>query len=278
MVLQQLKQRLGTSFKTLTPTAETSFLQPSGLIGPGHLMSLLARRHMHEFGTRREAFAEIAISQRENARTRPTAIMRDPLTLEDYFKARMICEPLCLYDFCLETDGCVAVITTTADRAKDCRQPPVYIMGAEHGAEIGWGRAFMGMQMSDDYFASGGHRSIARNLYEMAGVSPTEIDVACIYDHFTPMVIMQLEDYGFCKRGEGGPFVESGAVRFRGGSIPVNPHGGQLSDGYVVGMTHVREAVEQLRGQAVNQVAGAEIALVTGGPANMPISGAILRR
>jgi acetyl-CoA acetyltransferase len=276
MALQQIKQRLGGSFSALAPTAETSFLQPSGLVGPGHLMSLLARRHMHKFGTRREAFAEIAMSTRENARNRPTALMRDPMTLADYFKARMISEPLCLYDFCLETDGAIAVITTSAERAKDCKHKPVYVMASTHGSNVEWGRAFMGMQMPDDVFTTSGHQPVAKRLYEKAGVGPTDIDVALIYDHFTPMVLMQLEDYGFCKKGEGGPFVESGAIRYQGGSIPVNTHGGQLSEAYIIGMTHIREAVEQLRGVAVNQVKGAQIALVTGGPAPVPVSGLIL--
>ncbi|MNZ91408.1 lipid-transfer protein [compost metagenome] len=111
----------------------------------------------------------------------------------------------------------------------------------------------------------------------MAGVGPQDIDVAMLYDHFSPMVIMQLEDYGFCGIGEGGPFVESGNIRFKGGSIPVNPHGGQLSEAYAVGMTHIREAVEQLRGTAVNQVKDASLALVTGGPASLPVSSIILR-
>jgi acetyl-CoA acetyltransferase len=110
----------------------------------------------------------------------------------------------------------------------------------------------------------------------MTGLGPKDIDVALLYDHFSPLVIMQLEDYGFCKRGEGGAFVESGAIRL-GGSLPINPHGGHLSEGYVVGMTHVREAVEQLRGTAVNQIKNARTALVTGGPAPIPMTGAILR-
>jgi acetyl-CoA acetyltransferase len=112
----------------------------------------------------------------------------------------------------------------------------------------------------------------------MSGVGPGDMDVALIYDHFSAMVVMQLEDYGFCKKGEGGPFVESGAIRYKGGSIPVNTHGGQLSEAYIIGMTHVREAVEQLRGVAINQVENCELALVTGGPAALPVSGLILRR
>jgi len=278
MALQQARQRLGSVFAAVPPTPLNSFLQPSGLAGPGHLMSVLARRHMHTYGTRREAFAEIAISQRENARNRPTAIMRDPLTLDDYFNARMIADPLCLYDFCLETDGAIAVITTTLDRARDLRQKPVRVLAAAHGGSRDWGRAFAWMGMPEETFASSGHAAIAKHLYRRAGVTPADIDVALLYDHFSPMVLMQLEDYGFCPKGEGGPFVESGAIRYKGGSIPVNTHGGQLSEAYIIGMTHIREAVEQLRGTAVNQVPNAELALVTGGPASLPVSGLILGR
>src|SRR5258705_12926721 len=112
----------------------------------------------------------------------------------------------------------------------------------------------------------------------MAGVTPADVDVALLYDHFSPMVIMQLEDYGFCPIGEGGRFVSGGHIRYGSGSIPVNTHGGNLSEAYLIGMTHIREAVEQLRGTAVNQVSDAEIALVTGGPAALPVSGTLLRR
>ena len=129
--------------------------------------------------------------------------------------------------------------------------------------------------MPDEAFASAGGSHTARRLYAQAGVEPGDIDVALLYDHFSPLVVMQLEDYGFCPRGEGGAFVEAGAIR-RDGSIPVNPHGGHLSEAYVIGMTHIREAVQQLRGTAANQIDGARLALVTGGPAPIPMSGAIL--
>ncbi|MFJ8019385.1 thiolase C-terminal domain-containing protein [Streptomyces sp. NPDC096311] len=277
MALQQApKRRLGEVYASVPPDPLVSFIQPSGLSGPGHLMSVLTRRHMYDYGTRREAFAAIALSQRENASNRTTAIKRDPLTLDDYFNARMIADPLCLYDFCLETDGAVAVITTSADRAKDLRQKPVPVVAAAHGGSREWGRAFAWMGMPPETFTSSGHAPIAKHLYERAGVTPADIDVALLYDHFTPMVLMQLEDYGFCAKGEGGPFVESGAIRYKGGSIPVNTHGGQLSEAYIVGMTHIKEGVEQMRGTAVNQVADAELALVTGGPAHLPVSGLIL--
>ncbi|GAC1402060.1 MAG: lipid-transfer protein [Mycobacterium sp.] len=278
MALQQSKQRLGAVFSAIEPDPINSFLQPSGLGGPGQLMSVLARRHMHLYGTRREAFAEVAISTRTNALNRPKAMHRNPLTLEDYFSARMISEPLCLYDFCQETDGAVAVITTSVDRARDLRQPPVPVVAAAHGGVKEWGRAFAWMGMPDEYFASSGNKPIAERLYRQAGITAADIDVALLYDHFTPMVLMQLEDYGFCPKGEGGAFVESGAIRYDGGSIPVNTHGGQLSEAYIIGMTHIMEGVEQMRGTAINQVADAELALITGGPASLPVSGLVLGR
>ena len=119
---------------------------------------------------------------------------------------------------------------------------------------------------------------MAKRLFEMAGITPQDVDVALLYDHFSPLVIMQLEDYGFCPIGEGGPFVAEGNMRWPGGSIPVNTHGGNLSEAYIIGMTHVREAVEQIRGTAINQVEGAEVALVTGGPAALPVSCTLLAR
>jgi acetyl-CoA acetyltransferase len=245
-------------------------------------MSVLARRHMHLYGTRREAFAEVAISSRANALNRPKARMKTPMTLEDYFNARMIAEPLCLFDFCQETDGAVAVITTSMERARDLRQKPVPVVGVAHGGSRDWGRAFAWMGMPDETFASAGNKAIADRLYKQAGLGPEDIDVALLYDHFTPMVVMQLEDYGFCPQGEGGAFVESGAIRYsaekRAGSLPVNTHGGQLSEAYIIGMTHIVEGVEQMRGTAINQVADAEHALVTGGPASIPVSGLILGR
>ncbi len=260
-------------------SAYAPFTANNGLLAPGHACAMIARRHMHLYGTTREHFAEVCISQRDNATRQPTAVQKSPLTVEDYFNARMISDPLCLFDYCLETDGAVAVVTVAADRAKDLRQPPVYIMGSAHG---GIGRTgplnWRWLQMPDSDLVSSGSRRPAQRMYEMAGVSPSDVDVALIYDNFSPYVIMQLEDYGFCPIGEGGQFVADGNIRWKTGSIPVNTHGGNLSDGYVIGMTHIREAVEQLRGTAANQVEGAEIALVTGGTSLLPMSGTLLRR
>jgi acetyl-CoA acetyltransferase len=287
MTLQQAASRFGASYAprgkkgaaySAPPSAEAAFLQPSGLMAPGQMFAVLAQRHMARYGTRREHFAEIAISTRANASRRDTALMRDPITLDDYFSARMIADPLCLYDFCLECDGAVAVVTTSIERARDLRHPPAVVTASAHGGHGRWGQAITWMNMPDEYFASSGHRPVAERLWAMAGMSPTDVDVALLYDHFSPMVIMQLEDYGFCPIGEGGPFVGDGNIRWPGGSIPVNTHGGNLSEAYIIGMTHVKEAVEQLRGTAVNQVEGAQVALVTGGPASIPTSSLLLTR
>ena len=296
MTLQQLTKRLGGSavggmlaYAMMSEGGSSpyggggfppsgAFTANNGLLSPGHSFALLAQRHMHLYGTKREHFAEVCMSQRDNALKRPTSLRTEPLTLDDYFNARMISDPLCLFDYTMESDGAVAVITVAADRAKDLRQPPVYIMAANHGGTGRWGPAlFRYFQAPDEEFTSSGHRPVAKRMYEMAGVTPADVDVALLYDHFSPMVIMQLEDYGFCPIGEGGPFVADGSIRYKTGTIPVNTHGGNLSEAYIIGMTHVREAVEQLRGTAINQVEGAEIALVTGGPASLPVSGALLR-
>lgn len=274
---QQSNRRYGLALANLAATPDGSWSRAAGLAGPGQAMAMIARRHMHKYGTRREAFAEVVMASREYASTRPGAIRRKLLTLDDYMAAPMLADPLCRLDFCLETDGAVAFVVTSGERARELPQPPVYIAASTHCGSGDWGRSFFSLNMPDTVFASAGGEPVARQLYAQAGIAPKDIDVALMYDHFSPLVVFQLEDYGFCPRGEGGPFVESGATRSTG-SIPVNPHGGHLSEAYVIGMTHIREAVEQLRGQATNQVAGAEFALVTGGPAPIPMSGAILRR
>ena len=274
--IQQTKQRYGQIMASQAATPDSAFYSATGLVGPGHLYSMLARRHMHLYGTTRERFAEVALTFRANALKHPLSVMKKPMTMEDYFASRMIADPLCLFDFCQETDGAVAVVVTSAERARDLRQKPVYVSGCAHGGAGAWGRAIGSMQMPDDIFASSGHRSIAPRLYKEAGLGPADIDVALIYDNFSFLVLAQLEDYGFCPIGESGNYVAGGAIRMDG-ALPTNPHGGQLSNSYIVGSTNLREAVEQLRGVAANQVPGAEVALVTGGPASLPVSGLILR-
>lgn len=272
---QQIGRRVGQALSNFAATPDNIFHRIAGLGGPGQALALSVRRYMHRYGARREAFGEVVLASRAAAANREGALRRKPLTLDDYMSAPMLADPLCRLDFCLETDGALAFVVTSAERAADLPQKPVYISAVAQVADLDWGRAFFWLNQTDEAFTTAGASAVARRLYQLAGLGPQDIDVALLYDHFSPLVIMQLEDYGFCAPGEGGPFVESGAIR-PGGAIPVNPHGGHLSEAYVVGMTHIREAVEQLRGAAVNQVPGAATALVTGGPAPVPMTGAIL--
>jgi acetyl-CoA acetyltransferase len=243
---------------------------------PGQSFALAARRHMHVYGTKVEHFAEVAINARRNAANNPEARFREPITFEDHQASRMICDPLRLLDHCMESDGGACVLVTSAERAKDLRQKPILLAGAAMGAVRRYGRALLdGNNMSAEDFASAGQRSIAEDLYRNAGMGPRDVDVAMIYDHFTPMVIMGLEDFQFAPKGEGGPFVASGAIR-REAQLPVNTHGGNLAEVYLHGMTHVFEGVRQLRGTSVNQIPSAEVALVVGGAS--PISSALLLR
>jgi acetyl-CoA acetyltransferase len=151
-------------------------------------------------------------------------------------------------------------------------------MAAAMGGASDWGHGLTRQDAPDDLYCSAGHAQLAARLWATAGVGPADVDVALLYDHFSGMVVLQLEDYGFCARGEGGAFVLDGSIRWPDGRLPVNTHGGNLSEVYLLGLTHIAEAVRQLRGQSTCQVPDAEIALVTSGPSNLPTSSMLLRR
>ncbi|HYK79828.1 MAG TPA: thiolase family protein [Micropepsaceae bacterium] len=217
-----------------------------------------AQRHMHEFGTTREQFAEIAIAFREHASKNPAAQIRRPLTVEEYFKARPIVSPFGLFDCSLRSDGAGAVIVTSAERARDLKAAPVLIRGfGSFNNLTGW---FAGENMVHTAAKQSGEAA-----YRMAGIAPDEVDTAQLYDCFTYMVLVQLEDYGFCAKGEGGGFVQSGALRL-GGKLPTNTSGGQLSEAHVEGMLQIVEGVRQLRHDypLPRQVKDAGIALISG--------------
>ena len=217
-----------------------------------------AQRHMHEFGTTREQFAEVAIACREHALKNPDAQMRKPLTREEYFKARLIVSPFGLYDCSLRSDGAGAVIVTSAERARNLRARPVLIKGfGSFNNLTGW--------FADDNMIRTAAQESGEIAYRMAGLGANDVSTAQLYDCFTYMVVVQLEDYGFCKKGEGGPFVQSGALRL-GGRLPTNTSGGQLSEAHVEGMLQIVEGVRQLQGVYTpeRQVKDAEIALISG--------------
>jgi acetyl-CoA acetyltransferase len=252
---------------------------PYGLLMAAAAYALPTRRHMHLYGTTSEQLGRIAVTFREHASRNPRAVMgARPMTLEDHQVSRMIADPHRLFDCCLESDGACAVVVTTEERARDLAKRPVEILAGEQGAPKGYGFGpFSNANVSDALYATGACEEMAQRLFGKAAVGPADVDVAQIYDHFTGCVLMQLEDYGFCKRGEGGPFVESGALAWQGGSLPTNTHGGSLSEAYIHGLNHVVEGVRALRGESSNPVEGAEVCLVTSA-ACVPSSALLLGR
>ncbi|WP_417514991.1 thiolase C-terminal domain-containing protein [Minwuia sp.] len=255
-----------------------SFIYPFGLFAPSQMLALMVQRFFHETGIDPAAMAEVALSFRANANRNPRAIMHGrTLSREQYFAGRWIAEPFRLFDCCLESDGAAAVVITTAERARDVKSQPVEILAAAHGSGPGWSTGPLGAQnMPDSDYASTNNRRIAQELYAKAGVSPDDIDVAQIYDHFSGLILMALEDFGFCGRGESGDFVSDGHIRWDGGRLPLNTSGGQLSEAYVHGVNLINEGVRQLRGQSTSQVKDAQTCLVTGGLGVAPTSAIIL--
>ena len=237
----------------------TEFEYPIGAAAPAQLYAPMARRHMELYGTTPEHFAEVAIASREHALLNDNAIMKKPITLDDHRNSRMISDPFRLLDCSLESDGGAAVIVSSAERAADLRQRRVYIAGVAEGHPDMPGSITQRPDMT-----SLGIAKAAERAFRMAGVARADIDLVELYDCFTYVVIRQLEDLGFCKKGEGGPFIEGGRLRL-GGELPCNTHGGLLSQAHVWGLNHVVELVRQLRGQAGRaQVQDAQVGLVTG--------------
>jgi acetyl-CoA acetyltransferase len=233
---------------------------PFGFTAPPQWYAVMARRHMHEFGTKHEQLGAIAVAMRKHAQLNPGAVMNGrPMTLDEYMASPMLADPYRFFDCCLETDGAAAVIVTTTERARDLPTQPIYIMGAACG------QPYPADEITNrkDIFQTG--LSIAApEAFAKAGVTPSDLDFAMIYDCFTFEVLQQIEEIGFCKRGEGGAFVEGGRIEL-GGELPINTHGGLLSEAHVLGMSHIVEAVKQLRGSALGrQVEGAELGVVTG--------------
>src|SRR5436190_11499719 len=266
--------RMGGTGRAAPDTVEFQYQTPYGFATPPQQFAMAARAYMDTYGLKSEDFGRVAVTQRQHAMENERAMMRKPLTMEDYLASRWIVEPLRLFDCCLETDAAVALIITTPDRARDLRQPPVLVSGATFGS----GHNLYSNGMGD--LTTTAAAAMAPRLFAMAGVGPGDIDVAEIYDAFTFLVPLQLEDYGFCGKGEAPGFMADGRTAL-GGSMPVNTHGGHLSEGYVHGLNHMAEAVSQLRHQAGSrQVPGAEVALSTGqcGYVAGSTSAAILRR
>ena len=237
----------------------TEFELATGMAAPAQIYAPMARRHMELYGTTVEHFGEIAGAMREHAMRNDNSLMRKPMTLDDHRNSRMIADPFRLFDCSLESDGGAAVVVSSAARARDLKQRPVYISGVATGHPD----SPASITQRPDIAALGLGKAAPR-AFQMAGVSHNDIDVAEVYDCFTYAVLRQFEEMGFCARGEGGPFVADGRLR-PGGALPTNTHGGLLSQAHVWGMNHIVELVRQLRGEAGRaQVPDAEVGLVTG--------------
>ena len=258
-----LNERSGRRFGQVAPGAvqgatsaaiDSGWHYPMGLATPAATVAMAARRYMHAYGATSADFGLIAVADRRHAATNPAAwFYQRPITLAEHQQSRWICEPLRLLDCCQETDGAVAIVVTGLERARSLRRSPVVITAAAQGS--GPDQYTMTSYYRDDLTGLPEMGVVARQLWARSGLRPGDIRTAILYDHFTPYVLMQLEELGFCARGEARDFIADGAIEL-GGALPLNPHGGQLGEGYLHGMNGIAEGVRQVRGSSVNQVPG----------------------
>jgi len=244
-----------------------------GLATAASWSAMVARRYMDKYGATSEDFGRVTVLDRLHAANNPNAwFYQRPITLEEHQNSRLIADPLRMMDCCQESDGGVALVVTSLERAKDLRQKPAVIRGAAQASSQG--QLYMFNFYRDDITSLPEVAHCARQVYAQAGIGPKDVSCAIIYDHFTPWVLMQLEEYGFCGRGEAKDFIRDGNLEL-GGSLPTNTHGGQLGEAYIHGFNGIAEGVRQIRGTSVNQVKSCESVLVTGGT-GIPTSALLL--
>jgi acetyl-CoA acetyltransferase len=244
------------------------FEVPYGMTSPGASVGLMYRRYKYMYGTPEDTLAHLTINNRNNAALNPSAVMTAPLSMEEYHNARFICEPLRLYDYCLINDGAVCMIVTSAERARDLKKPPVYISAAANAGDISDQYAV------DDFFYHG-LRRMASEIFPAAGITHKDIDLANLYDNFTPTILFELEGLGFFEQGQAGHWVSPEKIA-RDGELPLNTSGGHTSESYMQGWGHLAECVRQLRGECgPRQVANAEHAIYC---CAAPLSNAIVFR
>ncbi|QZT62309.1 lipid-transfer protein [Mycolicibacterium austroafricanum] len=274
---ERSEHRFGQVMTGLTVNADSrgveySWSYPHGLSTPAASVAMIARRYMHEYGANSADFGAVSVADRKHAATNPKAhFYGKPITIEDHQNSRWISEPLRLLDCCQETDGGVAIVVTTPERAKDLKHRPAVIEAAAQGAGAD---QFTMYSYYRDELGLPEMGLVGRQLWEQSGLSPDDIQTAILYDHFTPYTLIQLEELGFCGKGEAKDFIAGGAIEI-GGRLPINTHGGQLGEAYIHGMNGIAEGVRQLRGTSVNQVPDVEHVLVTAGT-GVPTSGLIL--
>ncbi|MHA7650289.1 lipid-transfer protein [Mycobacterium sp. ML4] len=251
---------------------DNSFSYPHGLSTPAAQVAMIARRYMHWSGATSRDFGAVSVADRRHAAKNPKAYFYGkPITIEDHQNSRWIAEPLRLLDCCQETDGAVAIVVTSVERARDLKHRPAVIEAAAQGSSpdqytmVSYYRPEIGLPEMG---------VVGEQLWSQSGLAPSDIQTAVLYDHFTPFTLIQLEELGFCGRGEAKDFITDGAIEI-GGRLPINTHGGQLGEAYIHGMNGIAEGVRQLRGTSVNPVSDVEHVLVTAGT-GVPTSGLIL--
>jgi acetyl-CoA acetyltransferase len=266
VIYRAFNERSGRRFGQPLPTAppSMSWTLPYGLDTPAKMYSLWFQRYMHRYGVTNEDLGRYTVVARTHAATNPAAWFYErPITLEDHQASRWIVEPILRkLDCCQESDGGVAVIVTSMERARDLRQVPVRVAAASQSHLVDGDIMFNYHHADIADFPEA--RSLAGQLWKVGGIAPSDIDVAMIYENFSPVVLLQLEAFGFCGPGEAKDFIAEGHIEL-GGSLPVNTHGGLLGEAYIHGVNNILEGVRQIRGTAVNQVAGAEHVLVAAG-------------
>ncbi|HEU5474167.1 MAG TPA: lipid-transfer protein [Actinophytocola sp.] len=271
---ERSERRFGrVSAEAASSGVDNGWHYPMGLATPAASVAMIARRYMHEFGATSADFGRVAVADRRHAATNPNAWFHGrPITLAEHQASRWIVEPLRLLDCCQESDGAVALVVTGLDRAADLPQRPAVVRAAAQGS--GPDQFVMNSFYRDDLAGLPEMGVVARQLWRQSGIGPAEVSVAVLYDHFTPFVLLQLEELGFCPRGQARHFIADGAIELDG-TLPVNPHGGQLGEAYIHGMNGITEAVRQIRGTAANQIADVRNVLVTAGT-GVPTSGLVL--
>ncbi|MEU4561546.1 lipid-transfer protein [Actinoplanes sp. NPDC023936] len=270
-----LNERSGRRFgrPVTAPDPDAGWHYPMGLATPAAMVAMVARRYLHEYGATTDDFGRVAVAMRRHAATNPYAWFSGrPITLDEHRASRWIAEPLRLLDCCQESDGAVALVVTSLARARDLSARPAVIAAAAQGS--GPDQFVMTSYYRSNVAALPEMGVVGRQLWEQSGFAPGDVRAAVLYDHFTPYVMMQLEELGFCGRGEARHFLADGGIELDG-RLPVNPHGGQLGEAYIHGMNGITEAVRQIRGTAANQIPGDGPVLVTAGT-GVPTSGLIL--
>ena len=277
---ERSEERFGAGVQERPPAptpmeVDFGWSSPFGLLTPASWVAMFAQRYMHEYGATSEDFGRVAVACRKHAANNPAAFFYGkPITLEEHQASRWIVKPLRLLDCCQESDGGQALLITTLDRARHLKSVPAVISSAVQGS-------CDDQQMMKSYYRQSitgipEMKLCADQLYADTGLSAADIQAAVLYDHFTPLVLPQLEEFGFCKRGEARDFIKDGNIEL-GGRLPVNTHGGQIGEAYIHGLNGVAEGVRLIRGTSTNQPANVDNVLVTAATA-VPTSAAILSR